>query len=368
MIRRLLVAALALASLFLLGACNLLVQKWFLHTVEPEQAFYRLPTPAAPDYSKPESWAALPDRVDNADVVPDADVSDGQATAQVDCFFVHPTTHVDGRYWNQPPDLASASEGVDNRVLPSQASAFNAACRVFAPRYRQANIYAFYQGSDRGDPALELAYSDVKRAFRHFLEHHNNGRPFILAGHSQGAYHGLQLLEELISGTALRQRMVAVYLIGWNITDDELRYLPDTPVCGAPQQTGCLVSWNSEGPDPKLGLADLTEPTTVCVNPLSWRSDGVAVERSRNLGGFVYKVDGTSPPPPPDPGIADARCVEGALKVTPLKDERYENGPLLDGIMGEQVYHIFDISLFYMNLRQNVAERIEVYLAGQRGG
>jgi hypothetical protein len=60
--------------------------------LKPEHSFTEAPPPAAPDYAVASSWAALPDRQDDADVLPGGDVQDRQSTAPVDVFFVHPTT------------------------------------------------------------------------------------------------------------------------------------------------------------------------------------------------------------------------------------------------------------------------------------
>ena len=43
---------------------------------------------------------------------------------------------------------------------------------------------------------IDVAYADVKRAFDYYLENYNNGRPIIIAGHSQGSGHGMRILKE----------------------------------------------------------------------------------------------------------------------------------------------------------------------------
>lgn len=157
--------------------------------LKPEHSFAEAPPPAAPDYSQPQSWAALPDRKDAADVVPSADVQDRQATAEVDVFFVHPTTFFGTAAWNQSLDDGSTNQLTDAFVLRGQASVFNSCCKIYAPRYRQATIYSFMDNTGSGSAALKLAYEDVERAFDYFIEHYNQGRPFILAAHSQGSVH-----------------------------------------------------------------------------------------------------------------------------------------------------------------------------------
>jgi pimeloyl-ACP methyl ester carboxylesterase len=118
-----------------------------------------------------------------------------------------------------------------------QASAFNGCCAIYGSRYRQANGQAFRRPGPDGDAALEVAYGDLRRAFRFFLEEHSEGRPFILAGHSQGSALAARLLREEISGSLPHERLVVAYLIGGPINTVPS---PGVPTRSAPGQTGCL--------------------------------------------------------------------------------------------------------------------------------
>jgi hypothetical protein len=338
--------------------------------LEPEHSYAESTPPAAPDYSQPQSWAALPDREDAADVVPGADVQDRQATAEVDVFFVHPTTFFGTAGWNQALDDGSTNELTDAFVLRSQASVFNSCCRIYAPRYRQATIFSFMDKSGSGTSALELAYEDVQRAFDYFIEHYSQGRPFILAAHSQGSVHVRTLLEKRITGSALRERLVASYPIGFSIDRDAMaQAVPDVPVCESAGQIGCVVTWNAVGPK----ASQWGDPSkNVCVNPLTWRADGAAAQASLNLGGVAYPgsfagtvadvkgvpQDFIDAKPVLEAGVADAQCVNGMLLVTQIHSKHYAARP-----MGRDNYHIYDYNLFHMNLRQNVQQRVAIYLS-----
>ena len=103
-------------------------------------------------------------------------------------------------------DLSQASlfnQKVDKTTIKFQASIFNQAGRVYAPRYRQAHYRSFspphIEGKNDGIKALLLAYSDIKAAFQYYIKHENKGRPFILAGHSQGSLHLMLLMQELMT-------------------------------------------------------------------------------------------------------------------------------------------------------------------------
>src|SRR5690606_2347972 len=123
-----------------------------------------------------------------------------------------------------------------------QAPAFNGCCAIYAPRYRQANGTAFFAPSPDGERALDLAYADVRRAFQAFQARRGAARPFVLAGHSQGAVLGERLLVEEIAGTPLRDQLVYAVLPGGAVTVEGLRErAPDVPPCAAPDQVGCVV-------------------------------------------------------------------------------------------------------------------------------
>jgi Protein of unknown function (DUF3089) len=339
--------------------------------LKPAQDFATMARPAAPDYSQPSSWAALPDREDAADVLPGGDVQDLQADAAVDVFFVHPTTYYRPDNWNQPLDDAFTNQLTDMFVLRSQASVFNSCCRIYAPRYRQATLFSFMDGSGSGPAALELAYQDVERAFDHFLGHYNQGRPFILASHSQGSVHIRTLLEKRITGTPLRERMVAAYPIGFSIDRAAMAAaVPDVPVCDSAEQIGCVVSWNAVGPQAQPWGDD--PGRNICVNPLTWRADDAHAEHALNVGSVAYPgvftgsigelkelpADYVNGKPILETGVADARCVDGMLLVSEIRSQHFRSRP-----MGRDNYHIYDYNLFHMNLRRNIDGKVALYLA-----
>jgi hypothetical protein len=300
------------------------------------------------------TWAALPDRQDNADVVPTG-ATDNQATAAVDVFFLHPTTYYNRANWNQPLDDPGANEFTDKNVLRGQASSFNGSGRVYAPRYRQATLYSFRDKEGNREKALDLAYSDVKAAFQYYLENYNEGRPIILASHSQGSRHGTKLLEEFFAEEPLRSQFVAAYMVGWGGSPDKNEEeIAGIPVCDSPDQTGCWLTWNSVAKrDPESRISK----DAVCVNPLTWKTDGEYAAHELNLGGVSFPED-ENETPEPDVGVVCAQCVDGVLVVSRPEVEGYSYMP-----MGKDNYHIYDYGLFYMNVRENVRERVEAYLA-----
>jgi hypothetical protein len=339
----------------------------------PATPFAETVPPPTPDYGSPESWAALPDRPDDADVAPGQE-REGQASAPVDVFFVHPTTSFSNKAWNAALDDARAKDITDHDILRNQASAFNACCRVYAPRYRQASLGSQEATPEEADKALALAYRDVRAAFEHYLRHQNHGRPFLLAAHSQGTLHALRLLEELITGKPLRRKLVAAYLIGMPIpTDVFTRTLPDLPLCAAPEQTGCVLSWNAIGPTADTRLfhvhlhrypdgkkESIVGKALVCTNPITWRADETPGAREAHLGGVRFAM-AAGAPPRLDRALVEARCREdGWLVITRPGPQAYR-----ELLLGPDLYHVYDYSLFYMDVRENARARVEAFLRNE---
>ena len=124
-----------------------------------------------------------------------------------------------------------------------QASVFNKYCRVFAPRYRQANLQAFYTADkEREEAAFDTAYEDVKAAFIFYLKNYNNGRPIIIASHSQGTLHAGRLLKEFFEGKPLQKQLVCAYIIGLPVFSNYFTLLKS---CEDSTATGCFISWRT---------------------------------------------------------------------------------------------------------------------------
>jgi len=317
--------------------------------------------PRAPDYAKPSSWAVLPGKASWVSESPRrgeaaADAVDGGfegAHAAADTFFVHPTTHFWGTHWNAPIE-GWLTRAITATALAGQASAFDGVTRVYAPRYRQMTLSGFAHEGVRKS-ALEFAYADVRRAFRHYLEEWSDGRPLILAGHSQGSRHVLRLLDEFFRDGPLRSRLVAAYAVGTPIWSGAYeRGEAAIPIGERADQTGCLISWCtfSEGVEP--GVAYYEGGERLCVNPLHWRTDGVAVPASENLGSIPLPM--LRGPRAPRPGLTGARCADGLVRVDPISRRGYRWFH-----MGGD-WHAYDFALFYANVRENVKLRVGAFL------
>lgn len=340
----------------------------------PSTPFAESRKPSAPDYSSPKAWVVWPGTASNADVIPNGIQGGIAANPGVDVFFIHPTTYLSNATWN-----AQFDEGGDTRaqlesgVLRYQVSVFNGCCRIYAPRYRQTAISAFLNTGQDSKSAYDLAYSDVLRAFDYFIAKANGGRPFILAGHSQGSLHATRLLQErIIATTALRNRLVAAYVIGASLPENiEVTGLP---ACASAKQTRCIVDWNSTAPLVPLAIGrgimmtysegsyqPVGKRTWLCVNPLTWTLKGAA--RASQNRGALPAVSNGAPLPALVGGVTGALCQRGRLVVNLPKNKR---AGFIDPLTKLGSYHNHDYNLFYASIRQNAIDRASAYLKGRK--
>ena len=326
--------------------------------------------PPSPDYSRADAWAAWPGRPSGADALaPGLPPGGLPESDKVDVFFIHPTTYLTGSAHNaryDEPGLTSTQ--IEAGVLRFQASVFNACCHIYAPHYRQAALAAFWSlGEEDAKAAYELAYGDVLRAFDYYLAHQNQGRPFIIASHSQGSLHALRLLQERVAGKPLAQRLVAAYVIGYYVPEDIAAL--GIAVCDSTTQTGCLVDWNTVKQGVNGGTREQSRfiwwggkyqhpgaLTLVCVNPLNWRSHGSA-GAELNLGALPGVRPG-EPLQPLVPQLTGARCDGALLRIDIPLDKRHGFANVLT-LFGS--YHIYDYNIFYTNIRTNAEERVRAF-------
>ncbi len=322
--------------------------------------------PALPQgsYAARDMWLAQPDMPDNPALwTPAGYAADPAAPAAV--FFIHPTSYLDRSHWNAPLDDKAANDRAAI-FLRGQASAFNAAGAIWAPRYRQATFGAFLTGRDDAQRALDLAYADVDAAFDQFLKEAGD-RPIILAGHSQGALHLTRLLRDRVAGTPLAARIVAAYAVGWPISRTADLPLIGLPECAGPDQSGCILSWQSfaDPADPAL-ILDTFDASTgfngqpragtpmVCTNPLTGTPDSAA-DAAANQGSLVPAADLSGATI--ETGLVGARCDGRGILSIGNPPARLGGAYVLPG----NNWHVFDYSLFWANVRADAQRRLAAY-------
>ena len=311
--------------------------------IKPGRDFEAYTPPPKPDYANENNWAALPTKKDNAHLVPaNSKLKENEQNALVDVFFVHPTTYYRRVSWNADVNDESLNEFTERTTIKHQASIFNESCKVYAPRYRQATLYSFMDKKHNGQKALDLAYYDVRDAFNYYLKNYNQGRPFIIASHSQGTVHAKRLIKEIIEkDPELCKQMVVAYLVGFKFNKTDFTIIQP---CLSPNETNCFVSWNTV----LRGKTDDFFRGFVCTNPLSWTTDTTYVSADKNLGGVSSSFDRI------DKGVIDAQVIYGLLMVN---KPHYPGYPRIY----KNSFHLMDYNLFYLNIRENIKQRIKAY-------
>ncbi|MEO8173388.1 MAG: DUF3089 domain-containing protein, partial [Sediminibacterium sp.] len=270
----------------------------------------------------------------------------------VDVFFIYPTTYTDKKKtlgWNAPIDDAELTAKTDYSTILFQASIFNEAGRIFSPRYRQANYFSYLpvtaDDTIHAIAAFDLAYEDVKTAFLYYMQHYNNGRPIIIASHSQGSTHAKRLLKELFDGKELEKKLVAAYLIGMPLEPD---YFISIKPCNTPTQTGCAISWRTFKNGYEPVYIQNEKFVSIVTNPLTWDANIPSAERSLNKGAVLLNFN---------------KSVKGSVKAEVHKGVLWTDKPRFFGniFFTAKNYHIADMNLFYLNIRENVKERVMAY-------
>ncbi len=268
----------------------------------------------------------------------------------VDVFFVHPTTYLNGTYWNMPLNHSLSIKIAKEFSAKAQASVFKEVGNIYMPQYRQATFYSFVTKSKNGNKALALAINDVKNAWKYFLSNINNDKPIIIAGHSQGSYIIIQLLPEIMKDSILAKKIIAVYAIGWPLSIKYLKDNPQVKVCCDSLQTGCIISWNTES---KNNSATIIDRPSISVNPLLWTTDDSFAPKEMHNGAVFFHFHS---PPDTIPYYTNAQNVNGHLKVSKIPNYLEVNiYPTLGA------YHIYDYNMFYLNIKKNVKARTNYY-------
>lgn len=300
------------------------------------------------DYSDLNNWAANPLKNDPSDKIP-SNAPDQLRDSLADVFFIHPTTYIDDKMemgWNAKIDDEPLNIRTDNTAILYQASVFNRYCRVFAPRYRQANLGAYYtDNKGAAEAAFDKAYQDVKKAFEYYLKYENNGRPIIIASHSQGTQHAGRLLKEFFESKPLQKQLVAAYIIGLPVFED---YFDVLKPCTTPSSTGCFVTWRTFKEGYIAPFVQKETRKAIVINPLTWTTDTTLAASSLNKGGLLRNFNKLIP------GLVHAQIHGNVLWV---------NKPHFFGsiFLRTKNYHIADYNLFYENIRENVGVRINTF-------
>jgi len=301
------------------------------------------------------------------------------ANPPIDCFYVYPTVSSE---LTVNANLVAGPE--EKQIAIDQASRFSPTCKVYAPVYPQLTLLAITTAGDVTPAASEKAYIGVLSAFQEYLAKYNDGRGFVLIGHSQGALLLKQLIKEQIDpNPTLRKQMVSALLMGGNVLvpkgATEGGDFQNVPACQTGGQTHCVVAYSSflkeppEGADfgrvtsPLLGATtpeQLANDEVLCVNPALLSQDGSAgplqrYESTTPFPGFLGLLGDIRSPKAPTPWVSmpgqytgQCKQVNGAswLQLTDVggtEDKREQVAEVLGPLWGT---HLEDVNVALGNL------------------
>lgn len=284
--------------------------------------------PAQPDYNDTTQWY-VSHRGARADVfyVISTETGDYQLPDGTTCHYAD--TYSDST--RRP--MRAEMLGVDTLI--------SGTLNYYSPYYRQCSLQSF--GSDSLAVRFDVALQDARRAFKYYLKHLNQGRPFVLAGFSQGAMIILELLRDMDEATY--SRMIAAYAIGTSITHDMMATNRHIVAARGADDTGVTICYNSVR---DTDCAIMGRDNAIAINPVNWRTDGTA----------ATLITEPSPLRP----VSDQKCdtlsvrLDAATRLL-LVDGYTANDYALPLIGKEGCYHTREIWLYRQQLRDNIALR-----------
>ena len=326
-------------ALLLLNSCK---------TTYNTRSFAATAVPLAPDYSNQKYWAVLPGQYPE-DL---KEITGDYVEKSADVFFVYPTLLTDKKdpLWNADINREDLRKDVITQSVKFQASAFAKAGNLYVPFYRQSHykIYVPPYNAQEEDSRM-IAYQDVKAAFQYYLAQYNQGRPIIIASHSQGSIMCGMLLKEFFDGTPLQKQLVAAYIPGVKIQDKEFEQLKkmETPLA-----TGGYLSWNTYKRKNYPSTYEKWYKGATTTNPVSWDNTPTTTFE-QHLG--VLNADGEI-----YPNALKLQVVDGLIwSSVPKIPKRF----FLSFIKN---YHFADINLFWKDIEKNAVDRVNEWQQNNR--
>lgn len=297
--------------------------------------------------------------------------------ASVDTIFFSTTGAEDTKL----PDIVSYDNEPMRKGVAlytfNNASPFLKTTNCFIPFYSQSHLRNFVEKTQAEMEEFEKGrqFQDACAALDYYFENLNGGRPFILAGHSQGS-----LLLKIILSDYMKlhpeyySRMVAAYVVGYSVTKEDLKKNPHWKFAAGSGDVGVVISWNTEGPANKNAKNLVVLDGAISINPMNWKRDETPAPASENLGSFAKISSGLmySPdekftkenllyPSPIEAQLDTERgvvvCRAGDIKLMPT----------FAAAFGPEGYHADDYAYFFGNICENIKLRTQNWYKLNKG-
>jgi len=308
-----------------------------------------------PNYANSSNWLSLPTK----------------AAKKVDVFYLGDTTY-------QKPNASAPNICAINDAqmwagakakFSASATSFEPIANIYSPYYRQSDASVLLLPHAQQSAIIAgIPTQDGMSAFDYFVKNLNNGRPFILAGHSQGSNVMINVLAQYMKQNPdVYKRMIAAYVIGYSITPEYLAQNPELKFATGPGDTGVIISYNTVAPTLKIP-DPVVLPGAMVINPITWTRDETLAKAAQNLGGISvnpqtgYAVTDSSGNPVKVKNYADAQVniAKGVLVCSTANPSQLAPG---NQMVEQGIYHPYDYPFYYFDIRANAANRIDRYFS-----
>ncbi len=289
--------------------------------------------PAEPDYNDASQWY-VSDRGAAADIFYIISTETGDYTLANGVTYHHADTYND----SVRTPMYGEMLGVDTLL--------SGKLNFYTPYYRQCSLQSF-QDTVTIKERMTVALGDVRNAFKYYLQHYNQGRPFILAGFSQGAIIMLELLKEMDEKTY--HQMVAAYAIGTSVDEETAEKYPYIKAAKGAEDLGVTICYNSV----RDADAAIWGKSAFAINPLNWKTDETP----------AVLITEPSPLLPVNEQQKDTMTVHLDTASSMLFVEGYDCTDYMMPLIGKDGnYHSREIWLYRDYLRDNMALRVKTFV------
>lgn len=284
--------------------------------------------------------------------------------AGYDVFYVYPTlagkAAAPEMEWKNNPKLQKKIIGF---AQAQTYGVFGKNVRVFSPYVHQLT-YASVMEIMKKRPltpaewqAFERGMKETVDAFRYYLKHYNQGRPYILLGHSQGSMDLYYLLKNCPEIT-VKNGFTVAYLAGLpHCRAEQIKRDFGTRIKAArnADDLGVIAMWNTQNAAADASL--MAGKGSYCINPLNWRTDGTPAGREQHLGAYFYDYRTGKAMEKSNMFGALVDPARGVLIVDLPSDSVWD----AKGFMGKGIFHMNDVWFFAGNLRANAEHRVRLW-------
>ncbi len=312
---------------------------------------------AASDYSKSANWLSAPSSADK----------------NTDVFYLYPSAY--SKLSDSDPNICR----IDNPdmirkaklAFGKQATTFETTGNIFAPYYRQADaVYSLTLPAEEHDKVMGgIPAEDAIAAFDYYIKNYNGGRPYILAGHSQGSNVLLYLLSDYMKeNPEVYSRMIAAYVIGYSVTDEYLAQNPHLKFARGRDDTGVIISYNTQAPAIE-GTNPVVLPSAHVINPITWTTNETLANAGQNAGSIKINPDGSVATNPDGTyklikNFADAKIDQSSGVLICSTADVDTLAPGKNGV-GRGIFHNYDYPFYYFDIGLNAQERTQTFFSKQ---